>query len=175
MKKKREKKILFSETIDRAINGYALGISFLGIGLFLLLKPNYFFAPIVSYIIGSIIGFIGVCGTGIELSKSSNIKGMDNLAIGLVVSIIWIVIYTKISAIWSNIVFFPLLIIGAYAVCLGLIQGVYSIINNIKMNSRKDKEARSKGSIASQIVLFLTQLCALIVAIINVVKATSIL
>ena len=71
--------------------------------------------------------------------------------------------------------FFPLLIIGAYAVCLGLIQGVYSIINNIKMNSRKDKEARSKGSIASQIVLFLTQLCALIVAIINVVKATSIL
>ena len=83
-KEKKEKKIVFTKEIDSAINGFALGVSFLGIGIFLLVKPDYFFAPIISYILGAIIGAIGVLGIGVELSKTSKIKGMDNLAIGAV-------------------------------------------------------------------------------------------
>ena len=172
-KNKRPKKILFSEQIDSAINGYALAFSFLGIGAFLFLRPNYFFAPIVSYILGAFLGIIGVLGTGIELSKSAKIKGMDNLALGLILLVVWLVTYTKISANWSNILFFPLLVFGAYAVCLGLIQGGYSIVSNTKSSRASNEEGHSKGSAIGQIILFLTQICGLIIAILNVIKAVN--
>ena len=127
---KKPKKPLFSEEIDSAINGYAIGISFLGIGLFLLLNPTYFFLPIISYIFGAIIGTIGVLGTGIELSKSSKLKGMDTLCIGLIFSGIWLFFYLWIKTLWGNVISFVCLVLGCYAVSLGLFQGLYSIIYN---------------------------------------------
>ncbi len=173
---KKEKKIIFSKEIDSAINGYAIGISFLGIGLFLLFKPDYFFQPLISYIIGAIIGAFGVMGTGIELSKTSKIKGMDNLTIGLVVFALWMVAYIKFSAVWANILFFALLIIGAYAICLGLIQAIYSIVSNIKSRNSLEsgKSKYSVSSLIGQVVLLITQLCGLIVAILNVVQAANV-
>ncbi len=169
----KEKKFVFSETIDSAINGYALGVSFLAIGVFLLLKPDYFFSPIVSYIVGAVIGVIGFFGTGIELSNSSKIKGMDNLTFGVVLLAIWVVTYLKISTIWANIVFFFFLVSGAYAVCLGLIQGVYSILNNIKLSKLNAEDTDGIGKIISQVILFLTQICGLAVAVFNVIKVVS--
>lgn len=173
-KSKKPRKIVFTEAIDSAINGYALGFSFIGIGVFLLLKPDYFFTPIASYIIGAVIGAFGVVGTGIELSKSSKIKGFDNLTMGLVFFAIWLVSYIKISTFWANLLFFAFLIFGAYAVCLGLFQSTYSIIQSIKHANTDANAKQEKGAIASQIVLFLTQICGLIVAILNVVKAVSV-
>ena len=171
----KEKKIIFSKRIDSAINGYAIGISFLGIGIFLLLKPDYFSKPVISYIFGAIIGAFGVMGTGVELSKSSKIKGMDNLSIGLVVFSIWLVSYIKIAALWANILFFVLLILGVYAICLGIIQAIFSVIRNIKSRNATNtsEEKYTIGNIISQITLLLTQLCALIVAIFNILKALN--
>ena len=75
-KEKKQREIVFSEEIDSAINGYAIGLSFTGIGIFLLLKPDYFAIPFISYVVGAIIGVIGVLGTGVELSKHSKVKGL---------------------------------------------------------------------------------------------------
>ena len=174
-KEKKEKKIVFTKEIDSAITGYAIGISFSGIGLFLLLKPDYFGYPIVSCIIGAIIGAFGVMGTGIELSKTSKVKGMDNFTMGLVIFAIWLFVYLKFSFVWSNILCFVLLIIGAFAICLGLIQAIYSIVWNVKSRNPLDNEKPkySKGNIISQIVLLATQMCGLIVAILNVLKAAN--
>lgn len=80
---KKPRQIVLSEEIDSAINGYAIGLSFTGIGVFLLLKPEYFAIPVVSYIVGAIMGVFGVLGTGVELSKHSKVKGMGNLTIGM--------------------------------------------------------------------------------------------
>lgn len=168
---KEKKKIIFSEEIDSAITGYAIGISFLGIGLFLLLNPSYFSSQIASYIVGAIIGGVGVLGTGVELSKSSKIKGADNLIIGLVFLIAWLFSYFYINALWANIIFFGLLILGCYGVSLGLIQGIYSIIYNHKEQIKNNK--RSMGTTLSQSVLFITQLCSLIIAILNIIKAVN--
>ena len=74
-KEKKSKKIVFSEEIDSALEGYALSLIFIGIGLFLLLKPDYFAEPIVSYIVGAAVGLFGVMGMGVELSKTAKIKG----------------------------------------------------------------------------------------------------
>lgn len=172
----KEKKIIFSKEIDSAINGYAIGISFAGIGLFLLLNSDYFVYPVISYIIGAIIGAFGVMGTGIELSKTSKIKGMDNFTIGLVVFSVWLFVYLKFSLFWTNILSFVLLVIGVYAICLGLIQAIYSVIRNVKLKESIDGEKRkySIGSLITQIVLLTTQLCGLAVAILNVLKAANI-
>lgn len=170
---KKEKKIIFSETIDSAINGYAVGVSFIGIGVFLLLKPDYFTYPIATYILGAIIGVIGFLGTGMELSKSFKIKGMNNFALGLILLAFWLFMYLKISSLWANIVFFLFFVLGTYSLCLGFIQSIYSIVSNIKSTKSSDEKLNSKGNIVSQIVLFLTQLCGLAIAVLNVIKAVN--
>lgn len=174
-KEKKPKEIVFTEEIDNAINGYAIGISFTGIGVFLLLKPDYFAIPVVTYIIGAIIGVIGVLGTGLELSKYSKVKGLGNLTWGMLFLGIWVVAYTRVRAIWLNIIVFSLLVFGCYAVCLGLIQGIVSIAGNIREANQEKQESNGKviGTALTQIVLFLTQLCGLLLAVINVLKATN--
>lgn len=47
--KVKEKKIVFNETIDNAINGYAVAITFIGIGIFLLNNRDYFRKPMYIY------------------------------------------------------------------------------------------------------------------------------
>lgn len=172
-KEKKPKEIIFSESIDSAINGYAIGISFTGIGVFLLLKPDYFAIPIISYIVGAIIGVIGVLGTGVELSKHSKVKGLGNLIMGMLLLGGWLLGYTQVHAVWLNIVIFLLLVLGCYAVCLGLIQSIVSIARNIRAIQNEENNSKGKviGSALTQVVLFLTQLCGLLLAVINVLKA----
>lgn len=172
---KKEKKILFSPEIDGAINGYAIGATFLGLGIFLLFQPQYFIAPIASYAVGAVLGLFGAFGIGVELSKSAKVKGLDNIVIGAVFIVTWLLLYLKIHSSWINIISFLLVVIGCYALFLGLFQGMYSIINNIKANKAQKKEhpeqSKNTGSLISQIVLFLTQLCGLGLAIVNIIKA----
>ena len=172
-KEKKTKQVVFTEEIDSAINGYAIGLSFTSIGLFLLLKPDYFTIPIISYIAGAIIGVIGVLGTGIELSKHSKVKGLDSIVFGIVFLGVWALAYVKVRSLLLNIVVFIFLVIGCYGVCLGLIQGIVSIVRNIRESSKNQNENKMKviGSALTQIVLFLTQFCGLLLAIINVLKA----
>ena len=92
-KDSKEKKIVFSEIIDSQINGYAVGISFLGISTFLLIKNTYFQWPILTYIIGAIFGLIGIAGIGTELDKNKKLKGIGNLVIGLLCLAVWFAIY----------------------------------------------------------------------------------
>lgn len=81
---KSEKKIEFTEEIDSAINGYALAMTFIIIGVFLLNNLDYFGNNVVSVVILSIFTFIGVVGIFIELSKNKFIKGLDDFGIGIV-------------------------------------------------------------------------------------------
>lgn len=170
---KKPRQFVFSEEIDSAINGYAIGFSFTGIGVFLLLKPDYFAIPLISYIVGAIIGVVGVLGTGVELSKHSKVKGLGNLVIGILFLGGWLLGYIWVHSIWLNIPIFLLLILGCYAVFLGLIQGMVSIVRNVRIIRKEKNESKGKviGSVLTQVVLFLTQLCGLVLAIINVLRA----
>lgn len=173
----KPKKIVFTEEIDSAINGFAVGISFTGIGIFLLLRPDYFAIPFVSYVLGAIIGVFGVLGTGFELSKYSKVEGLGNITAGVVLLGIWALAYVKFHALWLNILFFFILVMGCFTLSLGLLQSAVSIIHNIRRSRResllenKEQKLKGIGSALTQIVLFLTQLCGLLLAIINVLKA----
>lgn len=171
-KKTEDKKVsspTFSKKIDSAITGYALGISFLGIGAFLLLQPDYFMMPIISYIVGSIIGILGFIGIGIEMSKGSSIKGVDDFAIGTMFIIPWLIGYVKIHTLWLNIILFFFLIFGCFEIFRGLLEIGYSIFVHKEV---EEKGNRRKG-IFINLILFLTQLCALALAIINIWKALT--
>ncbi len=177
-KEKKPKKILFSEEIDSAINGFTVGFLFIGIGLFLLLKPDYFAEPVASYIVGAVIGLFGIMGTGVEISKATKIKGMDMFSVGAGFFIAWLVQYVYIHKLWANIAFFVWLVIGVYGLLLGLFRAIYSIIYNARQRPMEGNDAQPKkmnvGNLLSQIVLFLTQLCGLAVAVLNVLKASGI-
>ena len=143
--------------------------------MFLLLRPDYFAFPVISYIVGAIIGVIGVLGTGVELSRHSKVKGLGNIVVGMLFLGGWFLGYTQIHAVWLNVSIFLLLVLGCYAVCLGLIQSVVSIVRNIRVTKTEKKNSKGKiiGSALTQIVLFLTQLSGLLLAVINVLKAIS--
>ena len=68
---------------------------------------------------------------------------------------------------------FSFLIAGCYAVCHGLLQTCVSIVRNVKENREKENvsKAEKAGSAITQVVLFLTQLCGLLLAAINVYRA----
>ncbi len=166
---KSDKKIVFSEKIDNAINGFAIGLTFLGIAVFLALKPNYFGLPIISYIISALMGILGFGGTWLELSKIVKIKGMGMFVTGCIFIATWLVVYIEFDFWISNIISFISLILGAYCACTGLFQGIYSIFDNIKNNKKNGQ----KSNIISQIILFATQVCGLFIAVVNVIKIFS--
>ena len=111
---------------------------------------------------------------GIELSKSAKIKGIDALSVGVAFFAGWLLQYVYIHALWANILFFLFLVMGVYGILLGLFRAIYSIVHNAK-EKPTENGSQSKiagiGKIISHIVLFLTQLCGLAIAIINILKA----
>ena len=49
--KKKEKKVTFSEEIDNSISGFALVITFITVGIFLLFNKGYFENQIVANVV----------------------------------------------------------------------------------------------------------------------------
>ena len=162
---KKEKQIVFSEIIDSKINGYAIGISFLGISTFLLINNTYFHWTILTYFIGAVFGVIGIAGIGTELDRSKKVKGIGNLIIGLLCLGIWIAIFLLLkNDPIANTFGMPALIIGAYGFVRGLLELFYSIWLEII------SAERSFAKITKTIFVFITQLCGLALTILNILK-----
>lgn len=140
MENKKSKKIVFNEEIDSAISGYTLAITFVGIGIFLLNNLDYFGNKTVSVVILSIFSIIGIVGTFIELGKNKEIKGFEDIGVGLVFFIPWLLIYLLGHNVLWNIVGFILLIIGVYGIVGGCIKIVVSFIMNEKSTNNKLKK-----------------------------------
>lgn len=156
---------VFSEIVDSKINGYAIGISFLGISTFLLISNSYFHWTMLTYFVGAVFGIIGVAGIGTELDKSKKIKDIGNLVIGFLFLGIWIAtfILLKNNPI-TNAISFPALVVGAYGFVRGLLELLYSVwIETITSE-------RSFSKIAKAIFVLITQLCGLALTILNILK-----
>ena len=87
---KKRKAVVFTELIDSRINGYAIGVSFLIISLFLLFNDTYLHYKVVTYIVGALFGLFGIAGLGTGLDKSKRFKGIGNLVLGLIFLGIWL-------------------------------------------------------------------------------------
>ena len=166
---KKEKKPVFSEIIDSQINGYAIGISFLGISAFLLINNTYFHWTGLTYFIGAVFGLIGIVGIGTELDKSKKIKGIGNIIIGLICLGIWIAIFLLLkNNPLANTFGMVFLILGAYGFVRGVLELFYSIWLEVAYSER------SFTKITKAIFVFITQLCGLALTILNILKVFKI-
>lgn len=101
MKDVKNKKIVFDQEADNSINGFALVLAFIIIGI-ILQFDNSFFGTATNFIkIGFVI--IGILGLFTEVSKLNlnyNIKGLDNIGYG---SFVLLILYLlKININTSN-------------------------------------------------------------------------
>lgn len=163
---------MFSEEIDDAISGYALGITFIAISALLLYHTEYFPSHIVSCAIGIAFGSLGVIGCGLELSKSIKLKGMDNLTVGFILLVLWYIGWKASLNVWINIAMFFVLIIGTYGFVRGGIELIYSLINSMSSSS---KNPNSKTTNFKNAFLLLTQVLGFVLTILNILQIIGII
>lgn len=165
-----EKKIVFSKEIDSLINGLTLGFAFIVVGLFLLFVPDYFGNKLVGKIVRWIFIVIGTLGLYLEVRKLkpiSNIKGFDDLWSSTIFLGVWAALYFLFHDPLWNILGFFCMMFGTYGAFLGLFRIMYSIHLN-----RKNK-VKAKGTIISDIVIFLTKVFSLVLVILQVVNVVN--
>ena len=69
--KKKEKKVTFSEEIDNSISGFALVITFITVGIFLLFNKGYFENQIVANVVQWTFIVLGCLEFGTEVSTAT--------------------------------------------------------------------------------------------------------
>lgn len=161
----KEKRIVFSEVIDNKINGFAVGVGFSIISLFLLSNDTYYGLKWITYIVGAAFGFLGVAGIGIELDKNRKIKGIFNISLGLVFLGVWLAAFLLMeNDVLTNVLATPVLVLGTYALTRGLFEFLYSLWLAIVASKR------SVTKVVKVLFVFVTQLCGLALTILNILK-----
>lgn len=165
--KENNKKIIFNKEIDDIINGLALVLAFLILGIILQFKENFFGEEtFVIKIVFIIIGIIGAFTEASNLNKRLGIIGFDNVAGG---GFLLFVTYSsknleKIVKLSESIKFMGVIgyvilafffLLSFYIICEGIIQIIYSI--RLKFVDKK-----GKFNLISSIIMPLSQIFSLI-------------
>ena len=166
-KGKKPRKIIFNEEIDSNIDGFALCITLIIIGLFLTFRSEYLGSEKFSTIIRWIFIIFGSLGLVVEMGKFKNkeIKGFDNLLVGLILLGAWIVCFMLWNIWYINVLALFFLILGLFGFFRGLIQIVYSFIL-----ARKGK---SKGAVATNILLLLTEIMGMALVVVQIIQVLN--
>lgn len=162
------KKIYFSKEIDDKINGSALVLAFVLVGLILQFDPAYFGNNVITRIVQWVFIVVGLLGMAVELQKSkSTILGLDNLLLGILFFGGWFALYKGFNRWWINIIAFLPLFFGAYAIFLGVEQIIYSLSHQSKERKTDERKNEEKADI----LLFLTKLLGVVLVVIQIIKA----
>lgn len=103
-------------------------------------------------------------GTFTELSKNDNIKGIDDLGLGIVFLCIWIFIYLFVKKLWLNILFFCILVIGVYGITSGIIKIMVSLFY------KRDTDKKNSKEVLKNVIKILPALASFVLIIFNIVK-----
>lgn len=171
---KNKKNIVFSEQIDEIINTLSISLTFIFIGLLLYFNFLKFggdtFSNIIQWIFiifGTLMIFTGLGNKG--KNNPYKIKGFDSFGIGIFFLIIWHLI-SKFQSIIVIVISIIVLIIGVYGTIRGTIEILYSF--KIKLQNIKNTGI---SKVITELILLLTKLSALILTILNILKALNIL
>lgn len=159
----KDKKITFSKEVDSSITGFSLSITLILVALFVY-YTELFHNKLIEIIVAIILVFIGMIGTFLEVGKAKNddIKGIDDLGLGLVLSTICIFLVLKYDKLPLNIICFLVLLISIF----GTIQGVFKIFYSLKFQKRKT-DNKKIGIL--KVIVGITEMAALAVAIIQLI------
>ena len=165
--KKKKNNIVFNENIDSSINGFALVIAFIIIGIILQFDNSFFGnATSIIKIVFIVIGILGLFTEINKLNINYEIKGLNNIGSGLFLLIISYLLKVYINPNnWFEILFilyevflFFIILIFVYGLCRGLIEMFFSLYKNYK-------EKNKKMNLFSSIMVVLTQLFGLILLV----------
>lgn len=158
------KKIVFSEEIDSSINGIALGTAFVMLSIFVVYF-KIFNNTIAEKFIAVILLELGIAGTLTEIGriKKEDIKGLDDLIVGVLLTVVSVVVILKFRNVALNIGLFIVLLLGSY----GMIRGILEILYSLKLQRRKSNNVKIE---IMKIVVAVTEFISLIVVILQLVK-----
>lgn len=164
MTKQKDKKIVFSEEIDSSINGIALGTAFVMLSIFVVYF-KIFNNTIAEKVIAVTLLVFGIAGTLTEIGriKKEDIKGLDDLIVGLLLTILSVVIILKFRNATLNIGLFIVLLLGSY----GMIRGILEVFYSLKIQRRKSNNVKIE---IMKSVVAITEFISLIVVILQLVK-----
>lgn len=159
----KDKKITFSEEVDSSITGFSLGITLILVALFVY-YIELFHNKIIEIVVAIILVFIGMIGTFLEIGKAKNddIKGIDDLGLGIVLSTISVFLVLRYDKLPLNIVCFLVLLFSIF----GTIQGILKIFYSLKIHKRKT-DNKKIGIL--KVIVGITEIAALAVAIIQLI------
>lgn len=159
----KDKKIIFSEEVDSSITGFSLGSALILVALFVY-YVELFHNRIIEIIVAIILIFIGMIGTFLEIGKAKNddIKGINDLGVGIVLSTASVFLVLKYDKLPLNIICFFVLLISVF----GTIQGVLKIFYSLKIQKRKT-DNKKIGIL--KVIVGITEIVALAVAIIQLI------
>lgn len=172
----KEKKIVFSEKIDSTISGLALVLTFILIGVFLLFNSQYFGNEITAKVIQWIFIVVGTLGFGSEISKikkdkEKRIKGIDDIITGIVVILIWFLVYKIVNNTTGNSIAFLLLILGTFGTFKGIIEVIYSAMQLKKEKSNK----KVNTEIMKDVMLMLSQIAGICLIAVQILQALGVI
>ena len=165
--KENNKKIIFNKEIDNIINGLALVLAFLILGIILQFKESFFGeATFVIKIVFIIIGIVGAFTEASNLNQRLDIMGFDNVAGG---GLLLFVTYSsknlekivklsesfKFIGVIGYVILAFFFLMSFYIICEGIIQIIYSI--HLKFADKK-----GKFNLISSIIMPLSQIFGLI-------------
>lgn len=164
MKKEKQKTITFSEEIDSSINGLALGISFLLLAV-LVWNFSLFHNTIVDRIMEVVLIGCGIISTVMEFDKinKGDIKGIDDLILGVLFSSFAIFLIWKFDLIWLNVLGFAIALFGFFGSASGIIKIVYSL--NVKKRTSDNKKIK-----IINLITLATEGLALVVVVLQLIS-----
>jgi len=163
MDNKKDKKIIFSEEIDKKIGGLALAFTFVSLGLLLLFVDNFLGNEIANEILRWIYIAIGGLGLISEVRiKDTSVKGTGQILAGVVITIPFVVFYINFDLWLLNLILFLLGTVGVFAIFSGMLQMIYSM--RILLREKK------AGRASLDLTLLLTRIFALFLVVAQVVQ-----
>lgn len=166
-KKVKKSKIVFSEEIDNRLGTISLVITFILIGLLLLLCPDYFGDKNVHMWCTWAFVIVGTIGLFVEMDSGEKIHGFTNVVVGSIFLAIWFWLYY--CGVTSNILVAVALLLasifGVYAIVLGIIQVIYSFWYCIRFAKKSKTEFGW-----SDIILFCTKVASLALIVLQIIK-----
>jgi len=159
----KKKKVVFSEEVDSSINGFALGISFVLLALFVIWF-KVFSNTIAESITAIFFLLFGIVGTMSEIEKirKDDIKGIGDAMVGLFLTTPTLFGIIKTNIIWLRVILLAFLLVGMY----GLMRGIFEIIYSLKLVKRENKNKKIE---IMQIIVTITQVIALVVVVLQLI------
>jgi len=102
----------------------ALALSWLALAGLLVARPDYLGHPTAAFVTSVVLGCLGISGLSTALHQLASVPrtmGRGNPGVGLLLGMVWALIYANSPLWWVNLLTAPILILACYGSAFGLL------------------------------------------------------